>query len=95
MGMGEYLRKIGLLLLSENDIFKLVKEKVGEEIPIEEIHVLQYLLQSADNDNAFYIQLQDAFTTFIKEEVLLLPKINAVLIGNIEKRRLITEENFS
>jgi hypothetical protein len=58
---------------------------------------LEYLLQSAANDDMFLLELKDAFSTFIKEEVLLLPKINSVLVGGaaaVEEKRLITPKNF-
>lgn len=94
MGSLNYRKDLGLLLLTETDISNLIKEKINKEIPIEEIHVLKYLLDSASLDDTFLLELQLAFSTFFKEDVLLLPKINSVLIGSMEDRRLITEENF-
>jgi hypothetical protein len=34
------------------------------------------------------------FTTFIKEDIILLPKINSILVGSPEEKRLINSENF-
>ena len=31
---------------------------------------------------------------FIKEDIILLPKINSVLVGSPEEKRLINSENF-
>lgn len=96
MNSSKYYRRIALLLLTETEIYENLK-KIGREIPIEEIHPLAYLLQASANDDKFLLELQDTFSTFIKEEVLLLPKINAILIGGesaIQERRLITEDNF-
>ena len=42
----------------------------------------------------FLLELQNAFSTFIKEDILLLPRINAVLVGPMAEKRLITKENF-
>ena len=42
----------------------------------------------------FLLELQSCFSTFIKEEILLLPKINSVLVGNAQDKRLITDKNF-
>ena len=94
LGVSKYLGMVGLLLLSENDIANIVKEKTGKDIPVETIIPLHYLLESAAVDNMFLLELQDIFSTFLKEEVLLLPKINSVLIGSPEEKRLITKDNF-
>ena len=81
MGTNNYNAKLGLLLLNETDIAKIIKEKTGQEPKIEEIYPLSYLLQSAVHNDMFLLELQSAFSTFIKEDVLLLPKINSVLVG--------------
>lgn len=100
--MGEILEKgvirynglLGLLLLTENDIAQNIKEKTGEEVPLENIDPLGYLLQSADINETFFLELREAFATFIKEDIMFLPTINAVLIGPKTEKRLITSENF-
>ena len=94
MGISKYNKMVSTLTLTEADIVNLIKEKTGEEIPIENINVFQYLLMSTEQDNMFFLELQDTFSTFIKEEILFLPKINAILVGNPEQRRLITEKEF-
>jgi hypothetical protein len=81
MGTSNYNAKLGLLLLNETDIAKIIKEKTGQEPKIEEIYPLSYLLQSAAHADMFLLELQSAFSTFIKEDVLLLPKINSVLVA--------------
>lgn len=95
MGTLFYNSKVELLLLNEASIAEIIKEKTKEEPKIEEIKPLSYLLQSAEKNNMFLLELQSAFSTFITEEVLLLPKINSVLVGPPDERRMITEENFS
>ena len=89
-----YNGKLGLLLLDETEILNLIKQKTGKEVPIEEIDPLTYLIKSAENSDMFLLELQSAFSTFIKEEVLILPKINSILIGKPEERRLLTSKNF-
>lgn len=95
MGTLLYNSRVELLLLDEASIAKIIKEKTKKEPKIEEIKPLSYLLQSAEKNNMFLLELQSAFSTFITEEVLLLPKINSVLVGPPDERRMITEENFS
>lgn len=99
MGSVRYYSKLALLLLTETDIANLIKENTGEEVPIEMINPLEYLIHTASYDNTFFLELKDTFSTFIKEEVLLLPKINSILIGGeskeaIAEKRLITPNNF-
>lgn len=94
MGRLKYQKYLGLLLLDEIEIAKIVKEKTKQEPKLSEIKVLEFLLQSAQQDDIFLLELQNAFSTFITEEVLLLPKINAIVVGPYEERRLITNDNF-
>lgn len=94
MGETQYNSLLGLLLLDENEIADLMKKKTGTEISPEEIDPLTYLILSAANNDTFLLELQTAFMTFVKEEVLILPKINSVLVGDPQERRLITSESF-
>lgn len=94
MGESVYNRKVSTLLLTENEVVENIKEKTGEEIPTEKVNVFQYLLLSAEQNDMFFLELQETFSTFIKEEILFLPKINSILVGNPEERRLMTEESF-
>lgn len=82
------------MLLTSSQIEKILLEKnIGDE-KIRKLHPLEYLLKSAYYDDTFLLELEKAFSTFIKEEVLLLPKVNAVLIGSKVEKRLITKDNF-
>lgn len=95
MGVTEYNGRLGLLLLSEVDIENLIKEKTQKDVEIENIHPLQYLLASAAVDDIFLLELKKVFSTFVKEDVLILPTFGAIAIGSPAQKRLITEENFS
>lgn len=99
MPSSRYDSRLALLLLTEADISETIKKKTGKAPQIESIEPLSYLLQSASYDDKFLLELKCAFSTFIKEEVLLLPKINSVLVGGdsaaaIQEKRLITPQNF-
>lgn len=94
MGVSKYNGILGILLLTEAQIVELIKEKTGKDFPIEQIEPLSYLLMSADQNDTFLLELQSIFSTFIQEEVLFLPKINSVLIGEPQGRRLLTPQNF-
>ena len=94
MGTYKYNTILGLLLLTEVDIMQIIKEQTDKDVNIEDIKPLEYLLQSASYNDMFFLVLEEAFSTFIKEELILLPKINSVLVGPMTQRRLITESNF-
>ena len=94
MGTDVYGQRLGLLLMEEADLHNLLKEKNIESIPIEDIHILSYLLKCADQDQMFSLELHKAFSTFIKEDILFLPKIDSILIGPPSERRLINESNY-
>lgn len=90
----QFSGRLAYLLMTETEIANIIKEKSGKDVPPEEIHPLEFLLQQANQDDSFLLELTEAFSTFIKEDILLLPTINSVLVGPPEERRLITEENF-
>ena len=91
----QFSGRLGILLLTETEISDLIKKKTGKEIPIDQIHVLDHLLQSAEHDDNFLLDLQEAFSTFIKEDIFILPSYHAVVVGPPEEKRWITEKNFS
>ena len=69
MGQIKYNKMLGLLLLTEIDIQNLIKEKIQEEIPLEKIQPLTFLLQSAEQNDGFFLELKEAFSTFLKEDI--------------------------
>ena len=95
MGSDVYSSRLNLLLLTEVEIKEIIKKKNLKESEEIVITPLSYLLKSADLNEMFFLELQRAFSTFIQEEILLLPKINSVLIGSPEEKRLITNKNYS
>lgn len=94
MGSDTYSQRLGLLLLTSSQIDKILAGKNVTDERIKNLHPLEYLLKSAQMDDTFLLELEKAFSTFIKEEVLLLPRMNAVLIGSKVEKRLITKDNF-
>lgn len=94
MGSLKYSSRLGMLLLTKDSIFKIAEEKQADTEAIKDMSPLAYLLKSAEASDTFFLELQDAFSTFIKEEILLLPKLNSVLVGSMTEKRLITEKNF-
>lgn len=95
MGSNVYSGRLALLLLTPDGVRKIMEEKGGQVNENTNLSPLPFLLQQASISDAFFLELQAAFATFIKEEILLLPKINSVLIGPMFEKRLITEKNFT
>lgn len=94
IGYSQYMGRLGLLLLSETQIQDIVKEKTKQEISIEQINTFRYLISSAQQNDSFLLDLQLVLSTFIKEEVLILPSINSIVVGSPEDKRLLTTDNF-
>lgn len=94
MGSNVYSSRLGMLLLTSDEIRKIMEEKGIKVNKNTDLSPLPFLLKSAQANDSFYLELQAAFATFIKEEITLLPKINSVLIGPMTEKRLITEKNF-
>lgn len=94
MGSNVYSSRLGMLLLTSDEIRKIMEEKGVEVNENTDLSPLPFLLKSAQANDSFYLELRAAFATFIKEEITLLPKINSVLIGPMAEKRLITEKNF-
>ncbi len=94
MGSNVYSSRLGMLLLTSDEIRKIMEEKGVKVNEDTDLSPLPFLLKSAQANDSFYLELQAAFATFIKEEITLLPKINSVLIGPMAEKRLITEKNF-
>lgn len=94
MGYSIYMEQLGLLTLDSIKISEIIKEKTGEEVSPDLINPLEYLLACSEHNDNFLLELQDAFFTFLQEEVMLLPEYKAVLIGSPSDKRLITVEIF-
>ena len=94
LGSDEYSKRLNLLLLTESDVEKIITDKGMDPSKFGDLHPLIYLLRNAEISDMFLLELEAAFSTFIKEDILLLPKINAVLVGPMTEKRLITKDNY-
>lgn len=96
MGSDVYKRYLSLLLLKEDDISKIIQEKAGVELSADEIPTpIEYLIQSAARNDIFLLELELAFSTFLKEDILVLPELNAIVVGDPKEKRLLDFKNFS
>ena len=91
----QFSGRVNLLTLNEEGVAKLIKQKTGKDVPLEKINVFDYLLYQAENSESFFLELYEALSTFIKEDIYILPSYHQIVIGPPEEKRLITKENFS
>lgn len=95
LGWNKYNSYVGTLLLTTQQIMSSIKEKIGKwDEKFGEFNPLEYLLLSADQNDLFFLELQQIFSTFIKEDIILLPKLNSIVVGDPADKRLITPKNF-
>ena len=84
-----YLR---ILTIDRFYIRELAKEK-GIEL-LETREPFDFLVDSAQLDSIFLLELQDAFRTFIKEEITITFEPKQIIVGDITERRVLNQENF-
>lgn len=65
MGSLEYSNRLNLLLMTETDIEKIIKEKGGDISQLGNFSTLSYLLKSAELNEMFFLELEKALSTFI------------------------------
>ncbi|MDD4876984.1 MAG: hypothetical protein PHQ86_07665, partial [Dehalococcoidales bacterium] len=74
---GIYLQ---ILTMDRSFMIRTLKEK-GVEVNASDIpQPFDYLIQSADYDSNFLLELERAFRTFIKEEVRILSKTRQIVV---------------
>ena len=97
IGFDKYNYYVNLLTMDMDDILETFKKKgiqVENEM-LEGLTVFSYLMMSAKNDKAFFLDFQKAISTFIKEEILISTKNNMIIVGKPQQRRVIGENEFN
>ena len=83
------------LTIDKNFIMKIFSDK-KIEINVDQCPTpLRYILESANIDDNFLLELQTAFSTFIREEVTILYNSQQIIIGDPKEKRILNESNFS
>jgi len=93
MGDNKYRFHLNLLTMSEEDILNMYEEKHIK--PPEDLSVFDYLISSCAIDVNFLLDMKNAFFTFIREPVQILPEQKTILVGKIEEKRIINKDNFT
>ena len=97
MGIGQdnYNQYLSILCADIREIQRLLKK---EGVPDEDLfsNVFDYLMLQSMCDRTFFVKLNEAFSTFIREEVHFLFEQQEILIGSdMDRRRILTKENFN
>lgn len=96
IGMGDdaYGQALGIMCL---DIKTTQEMMLKAGVPNEKLpgSAFEYLVEQASVDGTFLVELQKAFSTFIREKIHVLPKEKKILIGDdLKGERCLTEDNF-
>lgn len=92
MGEDNYLAHLNLLTLTSGDLVETYKKK-KVSVP-DDIDVFDNLMESCERDNAFLLDLEDAFFTFLREKVQVLSDLKLISVGNGLDRRIIDRDTF-
>lgn len=92
MGEDNYLAQLNLLTLTSMDLVETYKKK---KIPVpDDIDVFDNLMESCERDNSFLLDLENAFFTFLREEVQILSDLKLISVGNGLEKRIIDKNIF-
>lgn len=92
LGMDRYNYYVSLLTMDMNDVNELLQKR-DATVPAE-LDIYDYLMLCVDNDKQFFLDLQQALTTFTKEEIRIAPQNGKIIVGNIIDQKIIDKEKF-
>ena len=83
---------MNLLTLTSYDLYEFYKKKEIKVSP--DIDVFDNLMESCENDEYFLLDVQNAFYTFIREKVQILPDLKIILLESKNSKRIIDKKIF-
>lgn len=90
LGSENFEKYLGLLTLNAREVEKKLQESNIDQ----KFSAFEFLLISASLNDNFLLDLQKAFSTFIKEEVHISIDTKEIFVGDISRNRVLNEENF-
>lgn len=90
---GKYEQYLSLLTLDKRELEKKLKDSGANE-EMFDFSVFEYLLLSAAFNDEFFLELKQAFFTFIKEKITISVDTKEIFIGDLNKRHIINNDNF-
>lgn len=85
LGVNQYFKYINLLTIKEEEILRIVKEKIDP---------FDFLFVNSIYKEDFKEEFVKALQFFTRDEILFLPEIESIIIGKFEEGRMLTKENF-
>lgn len=96
IGFEKYQYFVSLFTMEQEDLKDLLQQKKVDNIgEIGEISIFRYLMMSAALDQTFFLDFKIGLSTFIKEEILVSPKHQIIIVGNPKEKRVIDEKEFT
>lgn len=94
IGIEEYSVYTNLLTMTEEDIEDLYKKSKEPVVGGLITNPFEFLLLRASYNRDFFVELQKALITYIREQIFISVDSKEIYIGSIEQERKITVENF-
>lgn len=95
IGAKNFYSYLNILTLDKEDIDEFLKEQKIEEAQ-EELTPFQFTLINAHYDSDYLKNLEEAFKLFLhEEEIYVLEKNEAIILGDLKDNRIINEEKFN
>jgi hypothetical protein len=96
--LGEKYQQYLSLLTISTDELEDISEKIVDPVEKQDFLKLspfEYLMVMAEFNDTFFVDLKTAFSTFIKDEILIIPRAQQIVLGDIKQGRIINKENFN
>lgn len=92
----KYQRYLQILTISEEELEDIAEQIINpiEKVEFTKLKPFEYLMVMAQFNDTFFIDLKAAFSTFLKDEILIIPQAQQIVLGNIEQGRIIDKKNF-
>lgn len=94
MGEDKYSYYLGILLSDTEELEVLHSDKKKEYNGLGKKGNLEFLCEKAVLNQRFFLDLQQAFFTFIREEITILLDKQEIVIGKVGDRRILNKDNF-
>lgn len=92
----KYQYYLQLITISEDELEDIAEKIIDpvEKQDFEKLRPFEYLMIMAQFNDTFFMDLKLAFSTFLKDEILIIPQAQQIVLGKIEQGRIIDKRNF-
>lgn len=92
----KYQHYLSLLTISEDELEDLAEQIYDpiQKADFEKLTPFDYLMVMSEYNDTFFVDLKQAFSTFLKDEIFIIPQVGQIALGKIDSGRLINKDNF-